>query len=48
MRWPTKLRAMSLSLIFAVLLICGVAAFGLVLLIMLVRLMFGSAARSDG
>ena len=48
MRWPTKLRAMSLSFIFAVLLICGVAAFGLVLLIMLVRLMFGSAERSGG
>jgi hypothetical protein len=48
MRSPTKLRAMSLSFIFAVLLICGVAALGLMLLIMLVRLMFGSAARSGG
>ena len=42
---------MSLSLTFAVLLICGVAALGLVLLIMLIRLMFramGSAAARSG
>jgi hypothetical protein len=42
---------MSLSFTFAVLLICGVAALGLVLLIMLVRLTFRaarSAARSGG
>jgi hypothetical protein len=42
---------MSLSFTFAVLLICGVAALGLVLLIMLVRLALGvrsSAARSGG
>jgi hypothetical protein len=38
---------MSLSLTFAVLLICGVAALGLVLLIMLIRVV-RSAARSDG
>jgi hypothetical protein len=34
---------MSLSLTFAVLLICGVAALGLVLLIMLIRLMVRAA-----
>ena len=34
---------MSLSLTFAVLLICGVAALGLVLLIMLIRLILGAA-----
>jgi hypothetical protein len=42
---------MSLSLTFAVLLICGVAALGLVLLIMLIRLIFramGSAAARPG
>jgi hypothetical protein len=38
---------MSLSLTFAVLLICGVAALGLVLLIMLIRVV-RSAARYDG
>jgi hypothetical protein len=46
MRCPTKLRAMSLSFSFAVLLICGVAALGLVLLIMLVRLAFRAARAS--
>ena len=44
----TRLRAMSLSLTFAVLLICGVAALGLVLLIMLIRLIFRSAAACSG
>ena len=49
MRQDTRLRAMSLSLTFAVLLICGVAALGLVLLIMLIRLMLREpAARSGG
>jgi hypothetical protein len=48
MRCPTKLRAMSLSFTFAVLLICGVAALGLVLLIMLARLVFHSAAARSG
>ena len=38
MRWPTRLPAMSLSFTFAVLLICGIAAIGVLLLIMLVRL----------
>jgi hypothetical protein len=38
---------MSLSFTFAVLLICGVAALGLVLLIMLIRLL-GRTARSGG
>jgi hypothetical protein len=38
---------MSLSFTSAVLLICGVAALGLVLLIMLIRLVF-QAARSGG
>jgi hypothetical protein len=47
MRCPTRLRAMSLSFTFAVLLICGVAALGLVLLIMLIRLI-SRAARSGG
>jgi hypothetical protein len=47
MRWPTRLRAMSLPFTFAVLLICGVAALGLVLLIMLIRLVF-QAVRSGG
>jgi hypothetical protein len=37
---------MSLSLTFAVLLICGVAAIGLLLLIMLARLMFKAARAS--
>jgi hypothetical protein len=37
---------MSLSLTFAVLLICGAAALGLVLLIMLVRLIFRAARAS--
>jgi hypothetical protein len=46
MRQDTRLRAMSLSLTFAVLLICGVAALGLVLLIMLIRLIFRAAASS--
>ena len=45
----TRLPAMSLSFTFAVLLICGVAALGLVLLIMLIRVVVRSAAaRSDG
>jgi hypothetical protein len=35
---PTRLPAMSLSFTFAVLLICGIAAIGVLLLIMLVRL----------
>lgn len=40
---------MSLSVTFAVLLICGVAALGLVLLIMLIRVVVRSAgARSGG
>ena len=43
---------MPLSFTFAVLLICGVAALGLVLLIMLIRLIFRAvrtaAARSGG
>jgi hypothetical protein len=40
---------MSMSLTFAVLLICGVAVLGVVLLIMLIRLVVRSAAaRSDG
>jgi hypothetical protein len=43
----TRLRAMSLSFTFAVLLVCGVAALGLVLLIMLIRLI-SRAARSGG
>jgi hypothetical protein len=38
---------MSLSFTFAVLLICGVAALGLALLIMLIRLVL-QAARSGG
>ena len=46
MRQDTRLRAMSLSLMFAVLLICGVAALGLVLLIMLIRLIFRAARAS--
>jgi hypothetical protein len=46
-RHDTRLRAMSLSFTFAVLLICGVAALGLVLLIMLIRLVL-QAARSGG
>ena len=46
MRQDTRLRAMSLSLMFAVLLICGVAALGLVLLIMLIRLIFRAAVSS--
>jgi hypothetical protein len=37
---------MSLSLTFAVLLICGVAALGLVLLIMLIRLILRAARAS--
>ena len=48
MRCPTRLRAMSLSFIFAVLLVCGVAAFGLILLIMLIQLVFHSAATRSG
>jgi hypothetical protein len=39
---------MSLFLTFAVLLICGVAALGLVLLIMLIRLIIRSAAARSG
>jgi hypothetical protein len=46
MRCPTRLQAMSLSFTFAVLLICGVAALGLALLIMLIRLIFGAARAS--
>ena len=37
-RRPTRLRAMSLSFTFALLLVSGVAALGLVLLIMLIQL----------
>jgi hypothetical protein len=47
-RCPTRLRAMSLSFTFAVLLVCGVAALGLVLLIMLIQLLLQAAARSGG
>jgi hypothetical protein len=39
---------MSLSFIFAVLLICGVAGLGLALLIMLIRLMMRSTATRSG
>jgi hypothetical protein len=39
---------MSLSFTFAVLLICGIAALGLVLLIMLVWVLFRSAAARSG
>ena len=39
---------MSLSFTFAVLLICGVAALGLVLLIMLRVVVRSAGARSDG
>ena len=47
-RHGTKLPAMSMSFTFAVLLICGVALLGVVLLIMLIRLVVRSAAaRSD-
>ena len=46
MRCATRLRAMSLSFTFAVLLICGVAALGLVLLIMLIRLTLRAARAS--
>jgi hypothetical protein len=46
MRCPTRLRAMSLSFTFAVLLICGVAALGLVLLIMLIGLISRAARPS--
>ena len=38
MRCPTRLPAISLSFTFAVLLVCGIAAIGVLLLIMLVRL----------
>ena len=44
----TKLPAMSLSFTFAVLLICGVAALGLVLLIMLVLVLFRATAPRSG
>jgi hypothetical protein len=37
---------MSLSFTFAVLLMCGIAAIGLVLLIMLIRLILGAARAS--
>ena len=37
---------MSLSFAFAVLLVCGVAAFGLVMLIMLIQLTFRAARAS--
>jgi hypothetical protein len=48
-RHGTRLPAMSMSFTFAVLLICGVAVLGVVLLIMLIRLVVRSAAaRSDG
>jgi hypothetical protein len=46
-RCATRLRAMSLSFAFTVLLVCGVAAIGLVLLIMLIQLTF-RAARITG
>ena len=39
---------MSLSFTFAVLLVCGVAALGLVLLIMLIQLVLYSAATRSG
>jgi hypothetical protein len=39
---------MSLSFTFAVLLVCGVAALGLVLLIMLIQLLLHSAATRSG
>ena len=39
---------MSLSFTFAVLLVCGVAALGLALLIMLVWVLFRSAAAGSG
>ena len=48
MRCPTRLRAMSLSFTFAVLLVCGVAALGLVLLIVLIQLIMHSAATHSG
>jgi hypothetical protein len=46
MRCPTRLPAMSLSFTFAVLLICGIAAIGVLLLIMLVRLLIRAARAS--
>jgi hypothetical protein len=46
MRCPARLRAMSLSFVFAVLLICGFAALGVLLLIMLVRLLIRAARAS--
>ena len=45
---PTRLRAMSVSFTFAVLLIGGVAALGLLTLIMLITFMVRSGARSGG
>ena len=39
---------MSLSFTFAVLLICGIAAIGVLLLIMLIQLVHSAAARSGG
>jgi hypothetical protein len=46
MRCPIRLRAMSLSFTFAVLLVCGVAALGLILLIVLIQLVFQAARAS--
>jgi hypothetical protein len=46
MRCPARLPAMSLSFTFAVLLICGIAALGVLLLIMLVRLLIQAARAS--
>ena len=48
MRCPIRLRAMSLSFTFAVLLVCGVAALGLILLIVLIQLIMHSAATRSG
>ena len=48
MRRPTRLRAMSLSFTFALLLVSGVAALGLVLLIMLIQLVHSAATHSGG
>ena len=45
---PTRLRAMSVSFTFAVLLIGGVAVLGLIMLLMLIMLMVRSGARSGG
>jgi hypothetical protein len=45
---PTRLPAMSVSFTFAVLLIGGVAALGLLLLVMLIMLMVHSAGARSG